>query len=72
LIVASRDEVVLQLYRETAAKLQVEHQLVTIPEAPHLLEEPGKLEMVLAWRARTRLDLSASAKTLIEAIPQEL
>lgn len=48
LIVGSADEMVLQLNREAAAKLQTEHRVATVLGATHLFEEPGKLEEVAA------------------------
>ncbi len=46
LIVGGRDTVVLQLNREALAKLKGKKELVIIPGATHLFEEPGALEEV--------------------------
>lgn len=46
MIVGGRDEVVLELNREALAKLPGEAELVVIPGATHLFEEPGALEEV--------------------------
>lgn len=46
LIVGARDTEVIVLNREAAARLGAEHQLVLIPDATHLFEEPGTLEEV--------------------------
>jgi putative phosphoribosyl transferase len=46
LIVGGRDEVVLELNRQAYARLKGKKQLVIVPEATHLFEEPGALEEV--------------------------
>jgi dienelactone hydrolase len=46
LIVGGNDDVVLQLNRHALAQLQGPKQLVVIPGATHLFEEPGALEEV--------------------------
>jgi putative phosphoribosyl transferase len=46
LIVGGRDTVVLRLNREALAKLKGKKELVIIPGATHLFEEPGALEEV--------------------------
>ena len=46
LIVGGNDEVVLELNKQTAAQLQCENELVVVPGATHLFEEPGTLEEV--------------------------
>ena len=46
LIVGGRDTVVLQLNRAALAKLKGKKELVIIPGATHLFEEPGALEEV--------------------------
>ena len=46
LIVGSRDEVVLQLNRQALVRLRGEKQLVVVPNATHLFEEPGALNQV--------------------------
>jgi putative phosphoribosyl transferase len=46
LIVGGSDEVVLALNREAQAELRCENDLVVVPGATHLFEEPGALEVV--------------------------
>src|SRR5882672_655776 len=46
LIVGGRDEVVLELNRQALARLRGEKQLVVVPRATHLFEEPGALDQV--------------------------
>lgn len=46
LIVGGRDELVLELNRQAYAQLGAEAELVIIPGATHLFEEPGALEEV--------------------------
>jgi putative phosphoribosyl transferase len=46
LIVGGEDDVVIELNREAAARLQSEHRIEIIPGAGHLFEEPGALEKV--------------------------
>jgi putative phosphoribosyl transferase len=46
LIVGARDTAVLALNRQVAGVLRCEHDLVVIPGATHLFEEPGALEQV--------------------------
>ena len=46
LIVGGRDEVVLQLNRQALMRLRGEKQLVVVPNATHLFEEPGALDHV--------------------------
>jgi putative phosphoribosyl transferase len=46
LLVGGNDDVVLQLNRHAYARLQATKQLVIIPGATHLFEEPGALEEV--------------------------
>jgi len=48
LIGGGDDDVVIGLNREAAAHLRCEKQLVIVPGATHLFEEPGKLEEVAA------------------------
>ncbi len=47
LIVGGADPVVLDLNREALAELRCEKQLVVVPGATHLFEEPGTLEAVV-------------------------
>jgi putative phosphoribosyl transferase len=46
LIVGGNDHVVIELNREAYARLQGKKQLVIVPGATHLFEEPGTLEEV--------------------------
>jgi pimeloyl-ACP methyl ester carboxylesterase len=46
LIVGGWDKLVYTLNEQAAEKLRAVHQIVVIPEASHLFEEPGKLEEV--------------------------
>src|SRR6266705_2350542 len=46
LIVGGRDEVVLELNRQAYSRLKGKKQLVIVPGATHLFEEPGALEEV--------------------------
>ncbi|MFL6673380.1 MAG: dienelactone hydrolase family protein [Massilia sp.] len=46
LIVGGDDDVVIELNKQAAAAMRCEKQLVIIPGATHLFEEPGKLEEV--------------------------
>ena len=56
LIVGSRDFEVIQLNREALAKLRCEKDLIIVPGATHLFEEPGTLDEVARlardWFAR--------------------
>jgi dienelactone hydrolase len=56
LIVGGKDPEVLDMNRQAAAKLTAEHDLVVVPGASHLFEEPGKLDVVAdlarAWFAQ--------------------
>jgi putative phosphoribosyl transferase len=60
LIVGSLDDEVLELNREAYEKLRQPKELVIIPGATHLFEEPGKLEEVSAqaasWFSRYLVD----------------
>lgn len=44
LIVGGDDELVLELNRRAAMRLQCEHRLAVVPGASHLFEEPGTLQ----------------------------
>ena len=46
LIVGGNDDIVIELNREAYAKLKGKKQLVIVPGATHLFEEPGTLEEV--------------------------
>jgi putative phosphoribosyl transferase len=56
LIVGERDETVLQLNRDAAAKMNAHNEIAIVPSATHLFEEPGALERVgelaRAWFSR--------------------
>jgi len=45
-IVGANDDVVIELNRQAAAQLRVEHRIEIVPGAGHLFEEPGALERV--------------------------
>lgn len=45
-IVGEKDSVVLDLNEAAAAQMKAKHQVVTIPGATHLFEEPGTLDQV--------------------------
>jgi putative phosphoribosyl transferase len=47
LIVGGRDEVVIDLNRQALARLAAPAQLVIVPGATHLFEEPGAMEQVV-------------------------
>ena len=51
LIVGERDESVLSLNRQALARLNCVKELVTVPGASHLFEEPGALEKVAVLAA---------------------
>jgi dienelactone hydrolase len=51
LIVGERDELVLELNQEAAEQLQCTKELVIVPRATHLFEEPGALKRVAAVAA---------------------
>jgi len=46
LIVGGDDHAVIDLNRQAASELRIEHRLEIIPRAGHLFEEPGALEQV--------------------------
>ena len=48
LIVGERDEHVLELNREAYARMRGTRELIVVPRATHLFEEPGALEEVAA------------------------
>ena len=52
LIVGGDDDVVAALNREAAAEMRCPTELVVIPGATHLFEEPGALELVADHAAR--------------------
>jgi putative phosphoribosyl transferase len=56
LIVGGADEIVLDLNRQALARLLCEKQLVVVPGAGHLFEEPGTLEQVVNHARRWFLD----------------
>jgi putative phosphoribosyl transferase len=57
LLVGELDEYVLELNRQAARALQVEHEVSVVPDATHLFGEPGALEEVarrsVDWFTRT-------------------
>jgi putative phosphoribosyl transferase len=64
-VVGGRDEVVLELNRQAAARLACPHELVVVPGATHLFEEPGALraaaELARGWFT-THLAVPAAAR----------
>lgn len=56
LIVGGDDTDVLALSRDAAPHLQCEHQLVIVPGATHLFDEPGTLEAVASLAAEWFVD----------------
>jgi pimeloyl-ACP methyl ester carboxylesterase len=52
LIVGSRDEAVIELNRMAQGRLKAENELVIVPGATHLFEEPGTLDEVVRHAAR--------------------
>ncbi len=46
LIVGGRDELVLELNEHARARMEPETELEVVPNASHLFEEPGKIEVV--------------------------
>ncbi|TQI94064.1 dienelactone hydrolase family protein [Amycolatopsis cihanbeyliensis] len=51
LVVGGRDEQVLELNREAAARLQAPHRIEVVAGASHLFEEPGALDQVAGLAA---------------------
>ena len=52
LIVGGRDHTVIALNREAQRRLKTESELVIVPGATHLFEEPGALDEVIAHASR--------------------
>ena len=52
LIVGGQDYPVIALNREAQQRLKVESELVIVPRATHLFEEPGALDQVIAHASR--------------------
>jgi putative phosphoribosyl transferase len=56
LIVGERDPLVIELNRRALAQLTCPRRLEVVPDATHLFEEPGTLDMVVslatAWFAQ--------------------
>src|SRR5690348_12494429 len=52
LIVGGQDQPVIALNREAQQRLKVESELVIVPGATHLFEEPGALDEVIAHASR--------------------
>jgi len=48
LIVGERDEPVLELHRQAYARMRCTRELIVVPRATHLFEEPGAMEQVSA------------------------
>ncbi|MGC7098280.1 alpha/beta hydrolase [Amycolatopsis lurida] len=48
LIVGGADEPVIELNRQAADRLRATHQVVTVPGATHLFDEPGTLDEAAA------------------------
>lgn len=63
LIVGGWDEPVIDLNRVARARMKAEVELVIVPEATHLFEEPGALDQVIhhasAWFQRHLSDVTA-------------
>lgn len=56
LIVGGRDAAVLDMNRDAAGHLKVEHRIEVVPGATHLFEEPGALDAVADLATRWFLD----------------
>lgn len=52
LIVGGRDDIVIELNRKAYQKIAAEKEMVIVPGATHLFEEPGALEEVASLAAR--------------------
>ncbi len=52
LLVGGYDDVVIDLNKYALSQLKSEKKLVIIPEATHLFEEPGKLELVAQYASK--------------------
>lgn len=63
LIVGGNDDVVVHLNREALACLSCEKELIVIPGATHLFEEPGALEQVVDHAQGWFLDHLGGART---------
>jgi putative phosphoribosyl transferase len=68
LIVGGADAVVLEVNEAAAAQLTCPHELVVVPEATHLFEEPGALEHVaslaVAWLTKYFATTDARSETI--------
>jgi putative phosphoribosyl transferase len=62
-IVGGDDELVLRLNREAAALLVVPHELVVVPGASHLFEEPGTLDAVVTHARRWFMTYARAARS---------
>ena len=62
LIVGGHDYPVIGLNREAQQRLKVESELVIVPGATHLFEEPGTLDQVIAHASRWFLTHLAQTK----------
>lgn len=71
LLVGGRDQEVIELNRQAARLLAVEHELSIVPEATHLFEEPGALDDVArraaAWFTRTMAPSTPSTPSTPDA-----
>ncbi|HYV59803.1 MAG TPA: phosphoribosyltransferase family protein [Acidimicrobiia bacterium] len=56
LIVGGRDEAVLEMNRDAAGHLKVEHRIEVVRSATHLFEEPGALDVVAGLATRWFVD----------------
>ena len=69
LIVGGRDPQVLELNEEALAMLECEKQLVVVPGATHLFEEPGTLQQVAEHARRWMVEhLDEADATLREPL----
>jgi predicted phosphoribosyltransferase/dienelactone hydrolase len=71
LIVGGRDEEVLRLNRAALEELRCDNQLVLVPGATHLFEEPGALEEVSRLAARWFRRYFSPAESAAAAEPLE-
>jgi putative phosphoribosyl transferase len=65
LIVGGNDEPVLGLNRAAAERLRCEHEVVVVPGASHLFEEPGALEVVAGLAAAWFADHLGSDRSAV-------
>jgi pimeloyl-ACP methyl ester carboxylesterase len=68
LVVGGRDTTVLELNERARARLPCANELVVIPGATHLFEEPGALDAVADYAARWFVrHCSAGKRTMIDS-----